>query len=105
MTALRKTPLHQVHVDLGARMVEFAGWHMPIQYAGLIEEHQIVRTEAGVFDVSHMGEFTVSGVDAFAFLQFALTNNVAKVRRGRAQYTPDVLGVGRRDRRCRALPP
>ena len=87
LTALRKTPLHQVHVDLGARMVDFAGWHMPIQYAGLIEEHQIVRTEAGLFDVSHMGEFTISGVDAFEFLQYALTNNVAKVRRGRAQYT------------------
>ena len=87
MTALRKTPLHQVHVDLGARMVEFAGWHMPIQYAGLIEEHQSVRTGAGVFDVSHMGEFTIAGVDSFEFLQFALTNNAAKVRRGRAQYT------------------
>ena len=87
LTAFRKTPLHQVHVDLGARMVEFAGWHMPIQYAGLIEEHQSVRTSAGVFDVSHMGEFTVSGADSFEFLQFALTNNAAKVRRGRAQYT------------------
>ena len=84
---MRRTPLHQVHIDLGARMVEFAGWNMPVLYSGLIEEHQSVRNSAAIFDVSHMGEFTVSGVDCVPFLQFALTNNVEKVSEGRAQYT------------------
>ena len=88
LTALRKTPLHQVHVDLGARMVDFAGWHMPIQYAGLIEEHQIVRTGAGVFDVSHMGR--VHGLGASTRLRFSSSPSPTTLRRsaGGGRNTP-----------------
>ncbi len=68
-------------------MVEFAGWDMPVQYAGLIAEHEAVRSTAGVFDVSHMGEIVVSGSDATAFLNYVLTNDVARLRKGRSQYT------------------
>ena len=68
-------------------MVGFAGWDMPVQYAGLIAEHEAVRSTAGVFDVSHMGEIVVSGPDSAAFLNFVLTNDVARLRKGRSQYT------------------
>ena len=68
-------------------MVDFAGWDMPVQYAGLIAEHEAVRSKAGIFDVSHMGEIVVSGSDAAAFLDYVLTNNVARLRQGRSQYT------------------
>jgi len=84
---LKRTPLHDLHVELGARMVEFAGWHMPAQYAGVVEEHLAVRRSAGVFDVSHMGEFSISGPAAADFLQFATTNDVARLRPGRSHYT------------------
>jgi aminomethyltransferase len=68
-------------------MVGFAGWDMPVQYAGLIAEHEAVRSTAGVFDVSHMGEIVVSGSDATEFLYYVLTNDVARLRKGRSQYT------------------
>ncbi|MDP6349113.1 MAG: glycine cleavage system aminomethyltransferase GcvT [Chloroflexota bacterium] len=84
---LRQTPLHNSHVRLGGRMVEFAGWDMPVQYAGLIAEHKAVRESAGVFDVSHMGEIAISGTDAATYLNHVLTNDVARLRKGRSHYT------------------
>jgi aminomethyltransferase len=84
---LRQTPLHDAHVSLGARMVPFAGWEMPVQYAGVIPEHLAVRTGAGAFDVSHMGQLHVDGPAAQDFLQSMLSNDVDRVRDGGAQYT------------------
>jgi len=84
---LRRTPLYDQHVAAGARMVAFAGWDMPVQYAGVIAEHRAVRTDAGVFDVSHMGELEVEGPTAQAFLQQVLSNDITKLKPGDAQYT------------------
>src|SRR5579885_2151994 len=87
MQTLRRTPLHDRHVALGARMVPFAGWEMPVQYEGVIPEHRAVRTDAGVFDVSHMGEIEVEGPTARDLLQSTLSNDVDRLRPGTAQYT------------------
>jgi aminomethyltransferase len=87
MQTLRQTPLHHRHVELGARMVPFAGWEMPVQYTGVIGEHKAVRTDAGVFDVSHMGEIEVEGPTARDVLQGTLSNDVDRLRPGDAQYT------------------
>src|SRR5213596_284317 len=84
---LQRTPLFDRHVALGARMVPFAGWEMPVQYDGVIPEHRAVRTDCGVFDVSHMGELEVEGKHAFDLLQPLLSNDLAKVGVGDAQYT------------------
>src|SRR5438477_9455959 len=84
---LLQTPLHDRHVALGARMVPFAGWEMPVQYEGVIPEHRAVRTNAGVFDVSHMGEIEVEGPRAHELLQGLLSNDLDKIAPGRAQYT------------------
>src|SRR5206468_4045448 len=84
---LQRTPLYEKHVALGARMVPFAGWEMPVQYDGVIPEHRAVRTGCGVFDVSHMGELEVEGMHAIDVLQAALSNDVAKLGIGDAQYT------------------
>jgi aminomethyltransferase len=84
---LRKTPLNAVHRELGAKMVPFGGWDMPVEYSGLINEHMAVRQAAGLFDVSHMGEFEIEGPGALAFLQRVTANNVAKLADGQAQYT------------------
>jgi aminomethyltransferase len=84
---LQQTPLHDRHVALGARMVPFAGWEMPVQYEGVIPEHRAVRTDAGVFDVSHMGEFEVEGPRATALLQATLSNDLDRIEPGQAQYT------------------
>ena len=84
---LLHTPLHDRHVDLGARMVPFAGWEMPVQYAGVIPEHRAVRTDAGVFDVSHMGELEVEGPHARELLQQTLSNDLDRLSPGDAQYT------------------
>jgi aminomethyltransferase len=84
---LQHTPLHDRHVELGARMVPFAGWEMPVQYAGVIPEHHAVRTDAGVFDVSHMGELEVEGPHALELLQHALSNDLDRLAPGEAQYT------------------
>jgi aminomethyltransferase len=83
---LRRTPLHAVHVEAGARLVPFAGWEMPVQYEGVRQEHVAVRTQAGLFDVSHMGEVTTRGPRAYEFLRHLLTNDLAKVGPGGAQY-------------------
>jgi aminomethyltransferase len=84
---LKRTPLYARHVAAGARMVPFAGWEMPVQYEGVIPEHRAVRTDCGVFDVSHMGELHVDGPTALAFLQAMLSNDVARLADGDAQYT------------------
>jgi aminomethyltransferase len=84
---LLRTPLHDRHVALGARMVPFAGWEMPIQYEGVIQEHRAVRSAAGVFDVSHMGEIDVEGPRAHELLQALLSNDLGKLEPGQAQYT------------------
>jgi glycine cleavage system T protein (aminomethyltransferase) len=84
---LKRTPLHARHAALGARLVPFAGWEMPVQYTGIREEHLAVRAHAGLFDVSHMGEVETSGPDAEAFLQRLLSNDVTKVAPGGAQYS------------------
>ncbi len=82
-----RTPLHECHVRLGARMVDFHGWEMPIQYSGIVEEHAAVRTRAGLFDLSHMGRVRVAGPARRAFLQKVLTIDVDKVPPGRCKYT------------------
>jgi len=87
MQTLRRTPLHDRHVALGARMVPFAGWAMPVQYEGVIPEHRAVRTDAGVFDVSHMGELEVEGPTARDLLQGMLSNDIDRLSPGEAQYT------------------
>src|SRR5438552_18850100 len=84
---LRRTPLYEKHVEAGARMVPFAGWEMPVQYEGVITEHRAVRTDADVFDVSHMGELEVEGPTARDLLQGTLSNDIDKLAPGRAQYT------------------
>lgn len=84
---LKKTPLYQTHVDLGAKMVPFAGWEMPVQYSGVIPEHRCVRTAVGLFDVSHMGEILVHGAGAFELVQFLTCNDIRKLEDGRAQYS------------------
>jgi aminomethyltransferase len=84
---LRRTPLHDRHVALGARMVPFAGWDMPVQYEGVIQEHRAVRRDAGAFDVSHMGELEVEGPRATELLQSALSNDLSRIEPGQAQYT------------------
>jgi aminomethyltransferase len=91
---LRQTPLHDRHVALGARMVPFAGWEMPVQYEGVIQEHRAVRTDAGVFDVSHMGEIEVEGPTARDLLQAMLSNDIDKLAPGDAQYTLLTNGEG-----------
>src|ERR671936_2758169 len=86
-TTLLRTPLYDRHVALGARMVPFAGWEMPLQYAGVIQEHRGVRTDAGAFDVSHMGEIEVEGPQAQGLLQTLLSNDLERIEPGHAQYT------------------
>ncbi|HET8653856.1 MAG TPA: glycine cleavage system aminomethyltransferase GcvT [Gaiellaceae bacterium] len=87
MQTLRRTPLHERHVALGARLVPFAGWEMPVQYEGVIPEHRAVRADAGVFDVSHMGELEIEGPRAHELLQGLLSNDLDRIEPGQAQYT------------------
>lgn len=84
---IEKTALHQEHVNLGAKMVDFHGWHMPLHYGSQLQEHQAVREHAGVFDVSHMTIVDITGVDARQFLSMLLTNNVEHLQKGHALYT------------------
>jgi aminomethyltransferase len=84
---LKRTPLYERHVALGARMVPFAGWEMPVQYEGVIPEHRAVRSDCGAFDVSHMGQIHVDGPSAQEFLQEMLSNDVDRIGDGEAQYT------------------
>ena len=82
---MKVTALNQIHKDLGAKMVPFAGFEMPVQYAGVNHEHMVVREGVGVFDVSHMGQFFVKGPEAMKLLQFVGTNDVENVAVGQAQ--------------------
>lgn len=95
MSELRRTPLHALHVEAGASMVDFGGWEMPMQYpGGIVEEHQYTRAHCGIFDVSHMGRFVVEGKDMLPFLQHVLSSNVEALDLNQAQYTilPDADG-------------
>jgi aminomethyltransferase len=83
---MKKTPLNAVEHELGGKMIDFGGWEMPVQFSGILDEHQAVRTNAGLFDVSHMGEILIQGPDALALLQKATCNDVSKLENGRAQY-------------------
>jgi aminomethyltransferase len=87
MLSPKRTALFAEHQKLGARMTNFAGFEMPLQYGGIIEEHMAVRRAAGIFDLSHMGEFEIAGPRALALLERALTNSAARLREGQAQYT------------------
>ena len=84
---LKHTPVYAAHLKLGARLIDFGGWEMPVQYTGIVEEHLAVRNAAGIFDISHMGEVTVSGAGAETFLNQILTNDVRKLASGGGQYT------------------
>jgi aminomethyltransferase len=84
----RQIPLHDFHAEQGARFVDFGGWSMPVQYTSILEEHKAVRTAAGLFDVSHMGEFHVNGIDAALFLDKLLVNSIATAPIGKAIYSP-----------------
>lgn len=84
---MKRTPFYEIHLELGAKIAPFAGYEMPIQYDGIITEHKRVRESVGVFDVSHMGEFKVSGRKALNFLQKLTVNDVSKLQQGRAQYS------------------
>jgi aminomethyltransferase len=88
MSQLKRTPLREFHLAHGAKLVDFAGWEMPVQYRSILEEHRAVRGAAGLFDVSHMGEVDIGGPGAGAFLNALVTNNVAKMSPGRVVYSP-----------------
>jgi aminomethyltransferase len=84
---MKSTPFAQKHIALGAKMAEFAGYNMPISYSGINDEHQAVRTNAGIFDVSHMGEFILKGENALDLIQRVTTNDASKLTAGKAQYS------------------
>ena len=85
--ALRHTPLHDRHLALGARMVPYAGWEMPVQYGGIIDEHRTVRSAVGLFDLSHMGEVHIAGSEALAFARYAVVSDPGTLEPGQAQYS------------------
>ncbi|WP_408011705.1 glycine cleavage system aminomethyltransferase GcvT [Pseudalkalibacillus sp. A8] len=87
MSSLKQTPLHELYKEYGAKVIDFGGWELPVQFSSIKEEHETVRSKAGLFDVSHMGEITVKGEEAEAFLQYVMTNDVSKLKDGGAQYT------------------
>ncbi len=84
---LKETPLNAIHRRLGARMVDFGGWDMPVHYSGILEEHHAVRRAVGLFDVSHMGEIEIRGPEALALVQFVTSNDAARLRPGQIQYS------------------
>jgi aminomethyltransferase len=94
MAQLKRTPLRDFHAANGGRLVDFAGWEMPVQYRSILEEHKAVRRSAGLFDVSHMGEVDVRGPGALAFLQCLVTNDVSKLYPGRVLYSPMCYPTG-----------
>ena len=93
-TSLKRTPLYERHLALGARLVEFSGWEMPVQYSSILDEHRAVRTRAGLFDVSHMGEFKVEGPESLDFLQYLVPNDVSRLAIHQALYTQLCLPNG-----------
>src|SRR6185369_5475735 len=84
---LKRTPLYPLHRELGAKLIDFGGWEMPVQYEGILEEHRAVRERAGIFDVSHMGELEVSGPGSLTALQRLTPNDVSKLEDGRCHYS------------------
>jgi aminomethyltransferase len=94
VASLKRTPLYDEHRALDARLVEFSGWEMPVQYSSILEEHRAVRTRAGLFDVSHMGEFRVEGLDVLAYLQYLVPNDISKLTIHQALYTQLCLPDG-----------
>ena len=107
MQTLRRTPLYERHAALGARLVPFAGWEMPVQYTSIIEEHRAVRTAAGVFDVSHMGQLQLAEQGAHDYLQGRLSNDLDRIgpavdwqREGRFAQVPEINTVHGRAKRC-----
>ena len=92
---LKKNPLNQKHYDLGAKMVDFGGWDMPVQYSGILDEHEAVRTKSGLFDVSHMGEFWITGKDASKFINYLLSSSVTNVKDGFIKYGVLMLPTGK----------
>src|ERR1700761_5755979 len=86
-STLKKTALFDTHCSLKAKLVDFGGWHMPIQYSGILQEHHAVRTAVGVFDVSHMGEIEIRGREAAKQVDYVSTNNAAKMKVGQAHYS------------------
>src|SRR2546423_13290641 len=93
-TSLKRTPLYEQHRAMGARLVEFGGWEMPVQYRSILEEHEAVRPRAGLFDVSHMGEFKIEGPGALPFLQYLVPNDVSRLAIRHALYTQLCLPDG-----------
>lgn len=91
---MKKTPLHQIHKALGAKMIDFAGWEMPVQYSGIIEEHLTTRTKAGLFDISHMGQILFKGPGALQAVQYLATNQAAKLVPGQVQYSALLYPTG-----------
>lgn len=91
---MKQTPLYDRHIALNARIIDFGGWALPVQYSGIMEEHESVRSTAGLFDVSHMGEIVVTGRDAQSFLQHILTNDIVKAVDGQAVYSPMCYPTG-----------
>jgi aminomethyltransferase len=87
MTELKRTPLFDVYKEYGGKTIDFGGWELPVQFSSIKEEHEAVRTKAGLFDVSHMGEVEVKGKDSLRFLQKMMTNDISKIANGGAQYT------------------
>src|SRR3990170_6547513 len=85
--ALHRTPLNASHRALGARMVDFGGWEMPVQYSGILEEHHAVRRAVGVFDVSHMGEIEIRGAGALNLVEHVTTNQASRLKPGQIQYS------------------
>ncbi|MEH7178726.1 glycine cleavage system aminomethyltransferase GcvT [Neobacillus vireti] len=86
MTELKRTPLYEVYKEYGGKTIDFGGWELPVQFSSIKEEHEAVRTKAGLFDVSHMGEVEVKGSDSLNYLQKMLTNDISKIKNGGAQY-------------------
>lgn len=87
MSQLKRTPLYEVYKDYGAKTIDFGGWDLPVQFSSIKEEHEAVRSKAGLFDVSHMGEIEVKGTDSLAYLQKMMTNDISKLKNSGAQYT------------------
>lgn len=87
MTELKRTPLFEVYKESGGKTIDFGGWELPVQFSSIKEEHEAVRTRAGLFDVSHMGEVEVKGADSLQYLQKMMTNDISKIKAGGAQYT------------------
>ncbi|MDI3311727.1 MAG: glycine cleavage system aminomethyltransferase GcvT, partial [Thermoanaerobacterium sp.] len=88
LDSLKRTPLYDMHKKYGAKMIDFAGFEMPVQYESILKEHEAVRKNAGLFDVSHMGEIIVEGKDSEKFINYMVTNDITKISANQAMYSP-----------------